>query len=198
MNHNLSRGFLPAAAAVLLTPWLAASTAAADTGVGIQAAAITLNRPALAGQTTPLPAAYIVNTGTSTTTVHASIKQLPDGKAGRVVPVSWILIARNDFGLKAKTPTTIALRVRVPRTAAPGAYRSDFLVSVGSSNHAPGGASLGAAAATELRFTVAVPTGRQWRPSNAALITLAAAAALAALAALVRRTGIRLRLERRS
>jgi hypothetical protein len=177
--------------AVLAVP----ATAQASVGVGIQAGPVRLAGAAHAGGSYALPAVLVVNTGTSPESVSLSVDRVSAG-SGRTVPPSWVH-ASGAVTLGAKQSARVPLQLVVPPTARPGRYFSDVLVKAGAPNSA-GGATFDAGAATELAFTVAPgPVSGPWfsvpiwvLPGIGAVLLIAAGAGL------MRRLGVRVRVER--
>jgi hypothetical protein len=177
--------------AVLAVP----ATAQASVGVGIQAGPVALAGAAHPGGSYALPAVFVVDTGTSPESVSLSIDRVSPG-TGRSVPPSWIH-AGGTVTLSANQSARIPLQLVVPPDARPGQYFSDVLVKAGAPNSA-GGASFDAGAATQLAFTVTpglvsppwfmVPT---WVFPGIGVVFL-----LAAGLGLLRRSGVRVRIER--
>jgi hypothetical protein len=183
---------LPLGALVLLA-WPAASYA--SIGVGVQAGPVRLAGAAHPGGQYALPPVFVVNTGTQPESVVIAIERISPG-TGRTVPSAWIS-ASAPVRLAHNQSARIPLSLSVPAHAAPGRYFSDVVVK-GTASLSAGGANLGVAAATDLEFTVVpgpVATGSVsvpgWLiPYVAAVIVIAAAAVV------IRRTGVRIRIER--
>jgi hypothetical protein len=181
------------ALAVLAIP----ATAQASVGVGIQAGPVGLDGAAHPGGSYALAAVLVVNTGTSPESVSLSIDRVSAG-SGRTVPPSWVQ-ANGAVTLGAKQSARVPLRLVVPPTARPGRYFSDVLVKAAAPNSA-GGATFDAGAATQLAFTVAPgPVPAPWfsvpiwvLPGIGVVLLIAAGAGL------VRRVGLRVRIERES
>jgi hypothetical protein len=185
---------LPAGVLALLA-WPAASYA--SIGVGVQAGPVRLHGVAHPGGQYALPPVFVVNTGTQPELVAIRIERISPG-TGRTVPPGWISASSAPVRLSRAQWARIPLRLTVPRTAVPGRYFSD-VVAHGSVSVPIGGAELGVAAATGLEFTVAPgaasagwPSAAGWLMPYVIGVLLVAAAAVA-----IRRSGIRIRLERR-
>jgi hypothetical protein len=185
---------MPVAAAVLVSLPVAAS---ASIGVGIQAGPVRLGSVAQPGRTYDLPPVYVVDTGTEPESVRLVVKRLSHGP-GRDVPPSWIQVSGPDVKLTAHQSARIPVQLAVPSDARPGAYLSD-VVAHGSAGLSAGQTSLAVAAATKLEFTVGdhpaspglfagFPGSLAWA---AAVLVLIAAAVL-----IIRRSGLRIRIER--
>jgi hypothetical protein len=180
--------------ALMLLAWPAASYA--SVGVGVQAGPVRLTGAAHPGGQYALPPVYVVNTGTQPESVAIAIERISPGN-GRTVPAGWIAASSAPVRLAHAQSARIPLSLTVPVHAAPGRYFSD-VVAKGTAPLSAGGANLGVAAATDLEFTVvpgAVSTGSAGVPGW--LLPYVAAVIVAAAAAVViRRTGIRVRVER--
>jgi hypothetical protein len=184
---------LPFSALVLLA-WPAASYA--SVGVGVQAGPVRLTGVAHPGSQYALPPVYVVNTGTQPESVAIAIDRISPG-SGRTVPPRWIAVTSAPVRLAHGQSARVPMSLTVPTGAAAGRYFSD-VVARGTAQLSAGGANLGVAAATDLEFTVvpgAAATGGisvpGWLLPYVAAVIVATAAAV-----LVRRTGIRVRIER--
>jgi len=93
----------------------------------------------------------------------------------------------------------ISLELVVPAGAKPGAYLSD-IVAVASGQLSAGGANLGAAAATLLEFRVAADPapGFWWSVFTQSFWALLVVILFAAVVLAVRRSGFRIRVERKA
>jgi hypothetical protein len=180
--------------ALMLLAWPAATYA--SVGVGVQAGPVRLAGAAHPGGQYALPPVYVVNTGTQPESVAIAIERISPG-SGRTVPPSWVAASSAPVRLAHAQSARIPLSLTVPARAAPGRYFSD-VVAKGTAPLSAGGANLGVAAATDLEFTVApgaVAAGSGsvpgWLLPYVAAVIVAAAAAV-----VIRRTGIRVRIER--
>ena len=178
---------------------LAPVAVSADVGTGVGASPISLDRPAVAGQTYTLPSLYVVNTGSEASYYAVRVERLSKA-AARLVPSSWITFGKNDFPLAPKAATQVPLRLAVPANAATGSYMTNLVVTTVASNQ-KAGVALGAGAAATLTFAVAAPTGLNlgipwpwpwWVYGLGALLLLGAAVAL-----VPRWFGVRVQVERR-
>jgi len=196
------RGLLGTLAPAVLAGALVAvpQAAQASVGVGIQAGPVRLSGVAHPGESVALPAVSVVNAGTHHEAILLSIQRVSKGSA-RPVPASWIKIGAPVVQLGPKHATRVSLQLVVPAGAKAGAYLSD-IVATGSSAGQPsaGRASLGAAAATLLEFRVApsAAPGFWWSVFTQTLWALLILIALAAAVLVVRRSGIRVRMERKA
>jgi hypothetical protein len=177
--------------AVLAVP----ATAQASVGVGVQVGPVRLDSAAHPGGSYALPAVLVVNTGTSPESVSLSIDRVSAG-SGRTVPPSWVH-ATGPVTLGANQSARMPLQLVVPSTARPGRYFSDVLVKAGAPNSA-GGATFDVGAATELAFRVAPgPISGPWFSVPTWVLPGIGVVLLIALAAgLMRRLGMRVRIER--
>jgi len=180
--------------ALVLTAWPA--TSYASIGVGVQAGPVRLTGAAHPGGQYALPSVYVVNTGTQPESITIRIERISPG-AGRTVPAAWISVTSGPVRLSHAQSARIGLRLVVPRAATPGRYFSD-VVAKGSAALAAGGANLGVAAATDLEFTVApgVPSAGWFSAPGWLLPYVAVVIVLGAVVAAIRRTGLRIRIER--
>jgi hypothetical protein len=177
--------------AVLAVP----ATAQASVGVGIQAGPVRLNGAAHPGGSYALPDVLVVNTGTSPESVSLSIDRVSNG-SGRTVPPSWVH-GNGAVTLAPKQSASVPLQLVVPPTARPGRYFSDVLVKAGAPNSASG-ATFDAGAATGLAFTVAPgPVSSPWFSVPIWVVPgIGVVLLIAAVACLMRRIGVRVRVER--
>jgi hypothetical protein len=184
---------LPLSALVLLA-WPVASYA--SIGVGVQAGPVRLAGAAHPGGQYALPPVFVVNTGTQPESVVIAIERISPG-TGRTVPPRWVSASSAPVRLAHNQSVRIPLSLSVPASAAPGRYFSDVVVK-GTAPLSAGGANLGVAAATDLEFTVvsgAVASGSVSVPGWL-LPYVAVVVVIAAAAVVIRRTGIRIRIER--
>ena len=196
------RGVLGALAPAVLAGALVAvpQAAQASVGVGIQAGPVRLSGVAHPGESVALPAVSVVNAGTRHEAIRLSIQRVSKGSA-RPVPASWIQIGAPVVQLGPKHATRVSLQLVVPAGAKPGAYLSDIVATGSSAGQSSAGrASLGAAATTLLEFRVAPSTapGFWWSVFTQTLWALLILIALAAVVLVVRRSGIRVRVERKA
>jgi hypothetical protein len=193
---------VPAVPAVLLAGALIAvpQAAQASVGVGIQAGAVRLSGAAHPGQSVALPGVSVVNAGTRPESIRLSVQRISKGQ-GRPVPRSWIQFGAPVVQLAPKHAMRVSVELAVPAGTKPGAYLSD-IVATGSSaaQRSAGRASLGAAAATLLEFRVAPGTapGFWWSVFTQTLWALLIVILLAAVLLAVRRSGLRVRVERKA
>ena len=186
---------LPVGAVLLL---VAPAVSDASVGVGIQAGPVRLAGAAHAGGQYALPPVYVVNTGTEPEAITIGVERVSAG-SGHTVPPAWIAVPPGPVRLSHGQSATIPLTLHVPPGAAPGRYFSD-VVAHGSAALTDGGASFGVAAATALDFTVAPgPAAAGWFSVPGWLLPyVVVVIALGAAAVLIRRSGIRIRIERES
>ena len=192
------RGLLGTLVPAVLAGTLVAipQAAQASVGVGIQAGPVRLSGAAHPGQTVALPAVSVVNAGTQRESIRVVVQRHPGG-GGRLVPPSWVRPGVPSVQLAPHHATRIPLELVVPASAKPGAYLSD-IVAVASGQLSADGANLGAGAATLLQFRVAPDPapGFWWSVFIQTLWALLVVTLLAAVAFAVRRSGLRVRVER--
>jgi hypothetical protein len=196
------RGLLGVLAPAVLAGALVAvpQAAQASIGVGIQAGAVRLSGVAHPGQSVALPGVSVVNSGTHPESIRLSVQRLSRGP-GRVVPASWIRFGSPVVQLAPKHAVRVSLELVVPKGAKPGAYLSDIVATGSSAGQVSAGhASLGAAAATLLVFRVAPGAAPGFWSSvfTQTLWALLILIALAAVVLVVRRSGVRVRVERKA
>jgi hypothetical protein len=170
--------------------------AQASVGVGIQAGPVRLSGVAHPGQTVALPSVSVVNVGTQRESIRVVVQRYPRG-GGRPVPPPWVRPGVPSVQLAPHHAIRIPLELVVPVGAKPGAYLSD-IVAVTVAGLSPDGANLGAGAATLLQFRVAPgPAPGFWSSVlTPTLWALLIVILLAAAAFAVRRSGLRIRVER--
>jgi hypothetical protein len=182
---------LPIGALALLA-WPAVSYA--SVGVGVQAGPVRLDGTAHAGGQYALPPVYVVNTGSETESVSITVERISPG-TGRTVPPGWI--SASPVQLARAQSARIPLQLTVPRTAVAGRYFSD-VVAKGSASVSAGGANLGVAAATGLEFTVApgAASAGWFSVPGWVLPYVLGVLVIGAAAVGIRRSGVRIRVER--
>ncbi len=196
------RALLGALAPAVLAGALVAvpQAAQASIGVGIQAGAVRLSGVAHPGESVALPGVSVVNSGTHPESIRLSVQRLSKG-SGRAVPASWIQFGSPVVQLAPKHAVRVPVKLVVPAGVKPGAYMSDIVATGSNAEQASAGhASLGAAAATLLVFRVAPGTAPGFWSSvfTQTLWALLILIALAAVVLVVRRSGIRVRVERKA
>jgi hypothetical protein len=196
------RGLLGALAPAVLAGALVAipQAAEASVGVGIQAGAVQLSGVAHPGEGVALPGVSVVNSGTHPESIRLSVHRLSKGP-GRVVPASWIQFGSPVVQLEPQHAVRVPVELVVPAGAKPGAYLSDIVATGLSAEQASAGhASLGAAAATLLLFRVTPnPAPGFWSSVfTQTLWALLILIILVAVVLVVRRSGIRVRVERKA
>ncbi len=192
------RGLLGTLAPAVLAGALVAvpQAAQASVGVGIQACAVRLSGAAHPGQSVALPSVSVVNAGTKPESIRVGVQRDPRG-GGLPVPPSWVQPGVPSVQLAPHHAIRITLRLTVPAGAKPGAYLGE-VVATASGNLSVGHAHLGAAAATLLEFRVTPDPapGFWWSVFTQTLWALLIVILLAAVVLVVRRSGIRVRVER--
>jgi hypothetical protein len=187
------------AVVVGLAAWLGlARPASASIGVGVQASPVSLSGAAHPGASYALPSLYVVNTGTQAESMSVRVERLSAGP-GQAIPESWIHIASLSGQLPPKQSARIPLELVVPAGAKAGDYVSDIVVT-GSTAPVAAGVNFGAAAATKLEFTVTPgpPAGSWLSLPGWTWWTLGGLVVLAAAILGWRRSGLRIRVERRT
>lgn len=181
-----------AGALALATP----AAAYASIGVGIQAGPVRLAGAAHPGGSYSLPPVYVVNTGTQDESVAIRVERVSPG-TGLTVPPSWVHATGPAVNLTHGQSARIPLELVVPATAKRGVYFSD-VVAKGSATIGGGEANLGVAAATQLKFRIAPGVvSRSWFGLPGWFVpAILGLLALAAGIVVVRRSGVRVRIER--
>jgi hypothetical protein len=175
--------------------WGFPEIAEASIGVGVQAGPVRLGSIAHPGGNYQLPPVYVVDTGTEAELISLRIDQPTHGK-GRGIPPSWVQGTDASVRLAAHQSARIPLSLAVPVDATPGTYLSDLVVG-GSTVISSGQANFGAAAATTLEFRVAPgPAPGPWLPYWM-WWALGGLLLLAVVGVAMRRSGLRIRIERR-
>lgn len=196
--HLRWRPAAPAIAVGLVALLGLAQPASASIGVGIQANPVVLGRAAHPGASYLLPSVYVVNTGSQAESMTARVERLAAGP-GQTIPPSWIHITSLGEQLAPRQSAQISLELVTPSDAKPGNYVSDIVVT-GSAGPASAGINFGAAAATDLKFTVTPgPAARSWLSFPAwKWLVICGLVLLAVIIGGWRRAGLRIRVERRS
>ncbi len=187
-----------AAVLLMLTMSMSMSAAHAESGAGVGANPIVLTEIAHPGHRYSLPSLYVINPGTDPSAYRIGM-QLLGRNQSRSVPATWLQFGHDDIVLNPQQSTSVALTLVVPHDAPPGTYLSLIVASTAPSGNV-GGTTLGAAAATELRFSVArvdhplVTVGLLWKtPWRYVWVGIAT---MIAVAFAVRRSGVRLVVQR--
>lgn len=196
------RGLFGALAPAMLAGALVAvpQAAQASIGVGIQAGAVRLSGVAHPGESVALPGVAVVNSGTHPESIRLSVQRLSTG-AGRMVPASWIKFGSPVVQLAPQHAVRVPVELVVPAGAKPGAYLSDIVATGSRAGQVSAGhASMGAAAATLLVFRVTPGTAPGFWSSvfTQTLWALLILIVLVAVVLVVRRSGIRVRVERKA
>jgi hypothetical protein len=172
--------------------------AQASVGVGIQPGPVRLSGVAHPGQNVALPPVAVVNAGTRRETIRVAVQRDPRG-GGQAVPPSWVQPGVPYVELAPHHAIRISLQLTVPASAKPGFYLGD-VVATASGPLSADGANLGAAAATLLEFRVAPDPapGFWWSVFTQSFWALLIVILLAAVLLVVRRSGLRVRVERKA
>jgi hypothetical protein len=138
----------------------------------------------------------VINTGSESESVTIRIERISPG-VGRTVPPSWIGVSGQPVSLSGNQSARIPLQLTVPANARPGPYFSDVVVH-GSAAISAGSANLAVAAATKLEFRVVpgVVSGSWLGLPGWLLPAVAGLVVLAIVVVVVRRSGVRIRIER--
>jgi hypothetical protein len=171
-------------------------TSDASVGVGVQVSPVRLGSMAHRGERYALWV-DVVNTGTEAEAVSMRVERLSRG-SGRAVPPSWIQFAGDAVQIAPGKAARVSLELVVPGRATPGGYLSDIVAS-GSAAGQAGPGNLGVAAATKLEFSVSsapaqgassFPVWMWWALTGLLLLAVTAFG--------IRRSGLRIRVERGS
>ena len=170
--------------------------ASASIGVGVQAGPVSLSGVAHPGASYALPSLYVVNTGTQAESMTVRVERL-SAEPGHAIPQSWIHVTNLSGQLPPRQSARIPLGLVTPPDAGSGRYQSDIVVT-GAPGPATAGLNFGAAAATELEFTItpgppagswlSIPVWSWWLIGGLVLVAAAVAG--------WRRSGLRIRVER--
>lgn len=176
-----------------------ASGASADIGVGVGGTPIVLAETALHSQSYTLSPLLVVNTGTESARYTVTVQRVSPGEQ-QSAPAEWFQFGSNGFLLTPQQSMHVPVTLTIPDQAAPGPYLTNLVATAGSPSAAGGGATLGAAAATKVTFTVAPSVAVEsevglLRP-DWLVIALAAGAGALGVLILGRLLGIRLQIER--
>lgn len=144
-----------ASALILIVALMAAaSSARADTGVGVNLGKIEIDDRLAPGERYRLPTLGVINTGDEPGDYEVVISYLADQKEKRP-PEDWFEFQPQRFFLEAGESQAVAIRITLPTGADPGDY---FALIEAHPVSTQEGVTIGVAAATKLYFTV--------KPSN--------------------------------
>lgn len=151
MAYRRHRGMLPA---LLLLAAIVASGSvtpvSADVGVAIDIGAIDVSQRLSKGGRYQLPTIGVRNPGTEASAYAMDVSFI-QGQAGRRVPPAWFTFTPATFTLEPGATQAVRVSVEIPANAPPDAYKALLEARVAT----PGeGARVGAAAASQLSFTV--------------------------------------------
>ena len=177
---------------------LAAPAADASIGVGVQADPVRLAGAAHPGGGYGLPSLYVVNTGTQPESLTVQVERLA-GDTGQAFPASWVQVGTISGNLQPRQQALVTLRLVPPAGAKPGSYRGDLVVTgtPAAAGATTGGVRFGAGATTPIEFTLTPgPAGGGWLglPIWKWWLILALVV-IAGVTLVVRRTGLRVRIE---
>jgi hypothetical protein len=172
-----------------------AQTSDASVGVGVQVSPVRLGSMAHRGESYAL-SVDVVNTGTEAEAVSMRVERLSRG-SGRAVPPSWIQFAGAAVQIAPGKAARVSLELVVPGRATPGEYLSDIVAS-GSAAGQAGPGNLGVAAATKLEFSVSSAPAQGASSFPVWIWALTGLLLLTVTAFGVRRSGLRIRVERGS
>lgn len=180
-------------AALMLAAVLLSAPAAADEGVAVDVGEIRLDEPVQRGASHVLPTVGVRNPGTEVARYRFSVGDIESQRLS--VPPSWVAFEPREFTLRPEERDRFEPTLTVPSDAEPGAYEA--LLSASIVGEGPG-ARVGAAAASRLAFTVSDKSAAG--PGGARLgrwiTTLGVLAAAGIMVVIVRRSGLRIRIER--
>jgi hypothetical protein len=172
------------------------SEAQANVGAGVGSSPIALATKAQPGGVYHLPPLYVVNTGTVVSSYRLEVESLSPGQ-GHLIPKSWIRFDRNNFFLGPGKSTRVGLILMLPAGVPTGNYVSDVVAGTVAAHRGPG-AVAGAQAATKLLFTVAKGEGFPWPWPLWVYLLIVGLVVIVAVTAAWRRSGLAIRVERRS
>ena len=190
-------------AVVTLVALLSTGRALAQVGVGLDSGKIDVTQRLAKGGSYQLPVVAVRNPGGERSTYQMGVTYL-QGEPSRRPSAEWFTFAPRDFTLEPGAVQAVRITLDIPVGAAPADYAALIQAQVSPTGE---GGRVGAAAATQLTFTVAASTAleawfvhtRGWLDARAPWWYLLPGLALAALAVwwLARRFRLNLRIERR-
>jgi hypothetical protein len=161
-------------------------------GVGIQAEPLILSTTAQPGHTYRFPTFYVINTGGQTITARFAVELFNTG-ARHVPPASWFSFPITSVQLRPGATDHVSMTLRVPIGAVIGSYQSDVVVHATAIGAATGaGATVAAAAATKIEFTVATEVSRSTGRTHRWLLPLGIFLGVLVAVYLIWRSGLRL------
>ncbi len=181
---------LPATAGLAQAVEDAVGPPAARHGVAVDLASIHVDERVTPGRSYPLPPVRVRNPGTAGTSYAMSLRP---GGDHRETPSDWLRFTPNTFELASGASQLVAIDLVVPPGAVSGRYSGLLAAQISgalSEEHPDGaGATVGAAAATHLEFTVSpasllsgwVNALRSWLTSKSPWSWLGIAAAVLAV-----------------
>jgi hypothetical protein len=138
------------AAAVIGALAVAAADAHADRGVGVNLGRIRIEDHLKPGGSYSLPVLGVVNTGDEPSEYEVVINHL-QGEDKLPPPPGWFSVQPDRFSLEPGRVQTVRIRLTLPTEAEPGDYFAFIEAHLAPTG---GAATVGAAAATQLSFTV--------------------------------------------
>jgi hypothetical protein len=167
---------------------------AASVGVGVDLAEIKVDEPLKPGKVYQLPAVGILNTGDEAGTYQVAITYMSD-QPELAPPADWFQFDPQSFALEPQTSTKVAVSIHVPGNAEPGDYFA--LIEAHPVVEGGGGAAIGIAAATKLRFSVKKADSFFQKAAIYLYIALGIVAAVAVILLVIRFFPFRFKLEKR-
>lgn len=150
VTASMIRRQLSIVIAVAMLAIAPAALISADVGVAIDIGAIDVSQRLSKGGRYQLPTIGVRNPGTEASAYEMDVSFI-QGQAGRRVPASWFTFTPARFTLQPGDTQAVRVHVEVPSNATPDDYKALLEARVAS----PGdGARIGAAAASQLSFTV--------------------------------------------
>ena len=151
MVYYFTRGALiRALLGALILSMTSAALVQADAGVAIDIGKIAVNQRLSKGGSYQLPVIGVRNPGSEPSTYTLDVSFL-QGQSGRHVPPGWLTFAPEQFRLEPGATQPVRVTLDIPTRARPDDYAALLNVRVAPAGH---GAQVGAAAATQLTFTV--------------------------------------------
>ena len=141
------------AALVALLLVSSAAVARADLSPGVSPSRIKVDDPVGQGEDIRLPSLSISNRGDERGTFSADTSFIGDQQE-RIADASWFEFKPERIELEPGAGAVVAVRMRIPRDAEPGDYRTLLRIRAQPAASEGGGAVISAAVAATLLFTV--------------------------------------------